>query len=231
LASGIAHELGTPLNVVFGRAKMVATGEAVGPEAQESGRVIVDQVERMTKIIRQVLDFARRRTPDRGRHVLATIVDQMLNLLRPMAGKRNVQIAVEAENPAVHADVDPGQLQQALTNLVVNGLQAMPGGGELRIQLGRERAVPTAGVGGAIADYAVIAVADQGVGIAPEVVPRVFEPFFTTKDVGEGTGLGLSVAYGIARDHGGWIAVESVVGKGSRFALYLPVVRPAEVVA
>jgi two-component system, NtrC family, sensor kinase len=231
LASGIAHELGTPLNVISGRAKMVVTGEATGAEAQDSGRIVVDQVDKMTKIIRQVLDFARRRTPDRGRHALGTLVEQTLNLLRPMAAKCQVELAVEADGPAVHADVDPGQVQQALTNLVVNGLQAMPGGGTLRIHIGRERTAPPAGIGGAVTDHAVITVADEGVGIAPEVAPRVFEPFFTTKDVGEGTGLGLSVAYGIARDHGGWIAVDSVVGRGSRFAVYLPVVRPVEVAA
>ena len=231
LASGIAHELGTPLNVISGRAKMVSNGEATGSEAQDSGRIIVDQVDKMTKIIRQVLDFARRRTPDRGRHALASLVEQTLNLLRPMAVKHQVELAVESDGAPVHADVDPGQIQQALTNLVVNGLQAMPRGGKLSIHLGRERTAPPAGIGGAVADHAVITVADEGVGIAPEVVPRIFEPFFTTKDVGEGTGLGLSVAYGIARDHGGWIAVDSVVGQGSRFAVYLPVVRPVEVAA
>jgi two-component system NtrC family sensor kinase len=231
LASGIAHELGTPLNVVSGRAKMVATGEAAGADAAESGRIIVDQVERITKIIRQLLDFARRRTPDRGSHVLAPVVEQTLNLLRPMAGKRQVELSVETEGNGLSADVDVGQVQQALTNLVVNGLQAMPRGGRLTVALRRQQAVPPAGIPGPAAAYAVITVRDQGVGIPPEMIPRVFEPFFTTKDVGEGTGLGLSVAYGIARDHGGWIAVESAVGQGSTFSLFLPVVRPLQVAA
>jgi two-component system, NtrC family, sensor kinase len=231
LASGIAHELGTPLNVVSGRAKMIATGESAGDSALEGARIIVDQVDRITRIIRQLLDFARRRTPDRGRHALTPVVEQTLNLLRPMAGKRQVDLVLEADDPPVHADVDVGQMQQALTNLVVNGLQAMTAGGRLCVQISRGRVDPPVGIGGPTVDCAVLTVADQGVGIAPELVSRVFEPFFTTKDVGEGTGLGLSVAYGIARDHGGWITVDSKIGRGSRFSLYVPVVRPVEVAA
>jgi two-component system, NtrC family, sensor kinase len=221
LASGIAHELGTPLNVVSGRAKMIATGEVAGADVTDSARIIVDQVDRIAKIIRQLLDFARRREPDRGRHALTAIAEQTLTLLQPMAVKRGVALSVEAA--AVEADVDLGQIQQALTNLVVNGIQAMPAGGRLRVTIERRREVPPPDVGGGLADVAVISVHDEGVGIQSANVPRVFEPFFTTKDVGEGTGLGLSVAYGIARDHGGWIAVESREGKGSRFSLIVPV--------
>jgi signal transduction histidine kinase len=116
--------------------------------------------------------------------------------------------------------MDEGQVQQALTNLVLNGIQAMPNGGHLRIALQRERACPDSGIEG---EYARLSVADEGTGIAAADLPRVFEPFFTTKDVGEGTGLGLSVSYGIVEEHGGWIAVESQPGKGSRFSILLPV--------
>ena len=96
------------------------------------------------------------------------------------------------------------------------------------MELIREVAVPPPDLGGRQSAFARVTVSDQGMGISAEVAPRVFEPFFTTKGVGEGTGLGLSVAYGIARDHGGWIAVESEVGRGSRFSLFLPVERPRE---
>jgi two-component system NtrC family sensor kinase len=214
--------------VVSGRAKMVATGEVTGPEVIESAEIIGDQVDRIAKIIRQLLDFARRRAPDRGRHALAPLAEQTLNLLKPMATKKQVELALEA-GPEVEADVDVGQIQQALTNLVVNGIQAMPSGGKLHVQVGLARVVPPADTGGLESDYAILSVADQGVGIEREVVPRIFEPFFTTKGVGEGTGLGLSVAYGIARDHGGWIAVDSELHHGSRFSLFVPVVRQPEV--
>ncbi len=232
LASGIAHELGTPLNVVSGRAKMIAIGEVTGGDVVDSARTIVDQVDRIARIIRQLLDFARRRPPDRGRQWLAPLCEQTITLLRPMAAKKGVEIGVEP-NGEVKADVDVGQIQQALTNLVVNGIQAMPRGGRLRVTLERRSAEVPSDLGGGPGvgpgDYAVVSVIDEGVGIESEAVSRVFEPFYTTKGVGEGTGLGLSVAYGIARDHGGWITVQSEVGKGSRFSLYLPIERPEEV--
>jgi two-component system NtrC family sensor kinase len=226
LASGIAHELGTPLNVVSGRAKMVASGEISGAEAAASCRIIVDQVDRIAKIIRQLLDFARRRTPDRGACKLQGLAAQTLNLLRPMAQKGKVTLALDERDPDVEADVDAGQIQQALTNLVMNAIQAMTEGGSVTVTIARARLSPPADIGGSTAEYASLAVQDEGKGIEGAFLPRVFEPFFTTKDVGEGTGLGLSVAYGIARDHGGWITVESAPGQGSRFELFLPVRGP-----
>ena len=226
LASGIAHELGTPLNVVSGRAKMIASGEATGAEAAESCRIIVDQVDRIAKIIRQLLDFARRRSPDRGPCQLEGLANQTLNLLRPMAHKRGVDLVLEEGGPGLQAEVDAGQVQQALANLMVNGIQAMDRGGKLTISLSPARLKPPAEIGDKTEDYAKLAVEDEGEGIPEDLIPRIFEPFFTTKDVGEGTGLGLSVAYGIARDHGGWIAAESKPGAGSRFELFLPI-RPA----
>jgi two-component system, NtrC family, sensor kinase len=228
LASGIAHELGTPLNVVSGRAKMIAIGEVKGDDVIESARIIVDQVDRIARIIRQLLDFARRRAPDRGRHALAGVAEQTLSLLKPMAAKKRVELALE-NTVEMEADVDVGLVQQALTNLVVNGIQAMPNGGRLRVSVARTRRAPPPEIGGVEGEYACLSVIDEGVGIPADSVSRVFEPFFTTKGVGEGTGLGLSVAYGIARDHGGWIAVESEVDRGSRFSMFFPVARAEEV--
>jgi two-component system, NtrC family, sensor kinase len=98
----------------------------------------------------------------------------------------------------------------------------MPGSGEVRVIVGMERTKPPPSIDGPLAEYAHIAVEDRGTGIAPEVLPRIFEPFFTTKGVGQGTGLGLSVSYGIVREHGGWMTVESHVGQGTCFRVYLP---------
>jgi signal transduction histidine kinase len=220
LASGIPHELGTPLNVVSGRAKMIATGEVAGEEALDSARIIVEQVDRITKIIRQLLDFARRRAPERGRHGLRALAEQTLALLQPIAQKRNVVLIGPTAD--AQAEIDAAQIQQALTNLVVNGIQAMPRGGRLEVTVGIGEAIPPPDIAGRSGLHASIGVSDEGLGIAPEDLPRVFEPFFTTKEVGEGTGLGLSVAHGIARDHGGWIEVQSQPGRGSRFTLYVP---------
>jgi two-component system, NtrC family, sensor kinase len=138
-----------------------------------------------------------------------------------MAARRNIVLACEASGP-MNLEVDPGQLQQALTNLVVNGLQAMKRPGTLRVRLGHAQALPPVELGGPESEWVRLDVTDEGEGISPEVLPRIFEPFFTTKDVGEGTGLGLSVSYGLIRDHGGWISVSSEPGCGSCFSIFLP---------
>jgi two-component system NtrC family sensor kinase len=105
---------------------------------------------------------------------------------------------------------------------VVNGIHSMARPGRVTLAVGLRRATPPADLGGGEGDYARLSVTDQGSGIASDVLPHIFEPFFTTKGVGEGTGLGLSVTYGIVRDHGGWIAVETGLGAGSTFSIYLP---------
>jgi signal transduction histidine kinase len=118
--------------------------------------------------------------------------------------------------------MDEAQVQQVIANLLLNAIQAMPKGGRVDIALDQVRASPPGGASGQ-RDYVRLVIADEGGGIPPESLPRIFEPFFTTKDVGDGTGLGLSVCQGIVEEHGGWIEVDSQVGKGSRFSVYLPV--------
>jgi signal transduction histidine kinase len=226
LASGIAHELGTPLNVVQGRARMIADGLAEA-EMKQSADVIFAQAQRMAHIIRQLLDFARRRSADKQPHDLRAVARQTVSLLGPIAEKRRVSVQLEEGGEAT-ALVDAGQLQQALANLVVNGIQSMPSGGTVTISIGRERARPPADHGGPEDDYLFLAVTDQGEGMTEDTIAHIFEPFFTTKPVGEGTGLGLSVSYGIVKEHGGWIDTASRPGKGSTFRIFLPARRPAE---
>jgi signal transduction histidine kinase len=223
LASGIAHEIGTPLAVVAGRGKMIASGEVTGEEALDNARIVVEQTQRISKIIRQLLDFARRRPAQKGRVDLVAIVQKTLALLEPMASKRGVTTRVDAPHAgAMPADIDAGQIEQSLTNLVVNAIQATNRGGTIDVTIGRGHSEPPAGLGVAGGEFITVAVKDTGAGMDGETVKHVFEPFFTTKDVGEGTGLGLPVAYGLVRDHGGWIDVDSVVGQGSCFTIYLP---------
>jgi signal transduction histidine kinase len=168
----------------------------------------------MTAIIRQLLDFARRRTLRPSDVELGEPVRETLALVSALAARQQVSLRHVPRGSAL-ARVDPVQLQQVLTNLVVNAVQAMPDGGEVRIETGQEDAEGLAGA-------AYVRVIDRGTGIAPEALPRIFEPFFTTKDVGQGTGLGLAVAHGIVEEHGGRIEVHSELGKGSTFTVRLP---------
>jgi signal transduction histidine kinase len=221
LASGVAHELGTPLSIIAGRAKRARGADRDVLEQRRALDVIAEQAERMTVIIRQLLDFARRRGPRLGVRDLRQVASVTLDMVTPLAAKHGVAVRLVGDGPPVPAEVDVNQLQQALTNVAMNGIQAMRPGGELRVTVERAFAAPPPDHGGAPGEYACILVEDDGDGIAPEQIPHVFEPFFTTKDVGEGTGLGLSVAWGIVREHGGWIDVTSRVGRGTCFLLYL----------
>jgi signal transduction histidine kinase len=231
LASGIAHEMGTPMNVILARGKMIAAHEGVPPEVAGYGRIIVEQTDRLTRIIRQLLDFARGRslhpagTPvDSEQEVdLQSLAHDLCLMLAPLAEKRDVALKlVEGQAPRSMTLANRNLVDQALANLVVNAIQASREGGTVSIEVDVKKATPPADIGGPEAQFLTLAVHDQGVGISPANLERVFEPFFTTKDVGEGTGLGLSVAYGIVREHGGWIAVESQVNVGSSFTIYLP---------
>lgn len=222
LASGVAHELGTPLNVVTGRASLISSGRLPPEGIVESAQIIKTQADRMAGIIRQLLDFSRSGKSRRVQVDLHMIVREASQILSPLGRKHGVAIVVTEGAEPMPACVDPGQIQQVLTNLVVNGIQATPEGGRVTIGLTKETATPTAGDAESAGDYYCLSVSDTGRGIPEEIRGRLFEPFVTTKDVGQGTGLGLSIAYGIVQEHGGWIDVDSEPGLGSRFRVYLP---------
>jgi len=225
LASGIAHELGTPLNVVSGRAKMITQNPEAGDSIRNNARIVMEQSVRMTQIIRQLLDFARAGKPNKSLVDLKHLAASTLSLLRPIADKRRVSLHFESSDPVSEVVADATQLQQVLTNLIVNAVQASPESSTVEVGL---RAAPGAMKPGADATgarsrgFVCITITDQGTGMGEDTLERVFEPFFTTKDVGEGTGLGLAVAYGIVQEHGGFITVESKLAEGSRFEVYLP---------
>jgi signal transduction histidine kinase len=222
LASGIAHELGTPLNVVSGRASLIASGRLMPPEVADSVRIIKEQVQRMTLIIQQLLDFARRKSPRRIAVDLRSLVQCTLDLLRPLAAQHQAVLTPSADSAPVFARVDTGQMQQVLINLVTNAWQAMPTGGQIAIGVSSMTAQPPPDLARPGGRYACVAVTDQGAGIPAEALPQIFDPFFTTKDAGQGTGLGLSIAYGIVQDHGGWMTVHSQPGQGTCMAVYVP---------
>ncbi len=219
IASSLAHELGTPLNVLLLRGQSLAAGEMAPEEARDAGETITNQVEKMSRLVRQILDFSRK-TPTRGKVQLGEVAAGVVGLLGSLAKKAGVVLTVELDRDSTVLG-EAAELEQALTNLTLNAIQAMPSGGALRLRVGvSEAARPSANTSPARAAF--VAVEDQGVGIAPEQVDQIFEPFYTTKPAGVGTGLGLGVARGIAEDHGGWISARSELGRGSTFTLHIP---------
>ncbi len=222
LAAGMAHELGTPLNVVSARAKPIWTGKVEGDAAKDNARIVVEQVDRMAKIMRQLLDFARKRALSRVTADLVAGVQRIAAILEPMARKGGVEIVVEGPTDPVEANLDPGQMDQVVTNLVINAIQASPRGQTVTVRVTREPASSAVDGHPDPVPCVVVRVIDRGAGIPPAHLAQVFEPFFTTREIGDGTGLGLSVAYGIVKDHGGWIHVDSTPGAGSTFSVNLP---------
>jgi len=209
------------LNVIEARADMIASGEISVVESREYARVIREASERMTRLIQQLLDFARPRRATPASHSVFELVASTVEMLKPLAARKQVRLLAVEHERQIRAFVDPGQLQQVLTNLIVNAIQAMQRPGTVESSVRILRVEPPADIGGAEGDFVCIEVRDEGVGIQPENMPHLFEPFFTTKDVGSGTGLGLAVAYGIVRDHGGWIGVRSEPNRGAEFRVFL----------
>ncbi len=222
LASGIAHELGTPLNVISGYAGMIAGGSLSASDVAASAETIKAQSERIANIVRRMLDFARRRPSQRTAADLRQLVRQTLDLMAPLARKQNVNLILAGGEGAAIVSADVEQIRQVLLNLITNAVQAMPQGGNVEVAIGPAETCPCEGPTEPGRRYVCVSVLDEGEGIAEENLSRIFEPFFTTKAPGKGTGLGLAIAEGIIREHGGWITVESTLGKGSRFCVCLP---------
>ncbi len=229
LSAGIAHELGTPLNVVDGRAKMIVDEDLSESEVKECAAIIRNQAERMTGIIRQLLDFTRRPRQHASPQNIAVLVKQVFQLLYPMAGKQHVIFFLNKSDGAdVTLHVDPSQIQQVLVNLLMNSIQAMPQGGKVDVSLSNELLSLEPGGTESLEKYLKIRIQDEGEGICQDNLENIFTPFFTTKSIGTGTGLGLSIAHGIVEEHGGWIDVESKVKHGACFTVYLPLQETAK---
>lgn len=221
LVAGVAHELNNPLTSVIGYAQLLqedvrthGTDDARGAQLAHDLRRIAEESERAAKIVRNLLAFARRQSAARAPQDIADVMSRVLSL-RSYEFRLNaieLETAFEDGLPAVLCDA--GQLQQALLNLLLNAEQAMRTCDVRRMRVGARFVPECEGV--------ELSIADTGHGIPDENLRRIFDPFFTTRDVGEGTGLGLSICYGIVRDHGGQIAVESRVAHGTRFTLLLP---------
>lgn len=219
LAAGVAHELGTPLNVISGSAEMLEASEPSHANSARYAQIIIEQTRKISTIIRHLLDFGRRSGSSRVATDLNEVALHAIELLLPMARKRNCELLIEPSELRVPVIANSGEIEQVFSNLIVNALQAMSSGGTARVRVSVETR-DTAGA--SFRPFACLAVRDDGPGIDERDIARVFDPFFTTKGVGEGTGLGLSVSYGIVQDHGGTIEVTSKKGQGALFRVLLP---------
>jgi two-component system NtrC family sensor kinase len=219
LASGLAHEIGTPLNIISGRTELAKRRLDDKELIQKNLDTIAQQAERITKIIQQLLGFVRKKRPEQKTLRINAILESTLDLLDHQIQKQDVEVVKDLGENLPPAMGDQDQLQQVFLNLILNAIQSMPNGGVLRISTTCERTSKEGLVNGG-REYMVVCIKDTGVGIEKEVLQNIFNPFFTTKDTG--TGLGLMVSQGIVQDHEGWIDVESEIGKGSVFRVYFP---------
>lgn len=214
MAAGIAHELNNPLTSVTGFAELALNEIPEDTETHKDIEMVLREALRARSVVRRLLDFARQSESTRARASLNEVVDDVVALSRHLIHTSGVELELDLEVNLPWAVVDVNQMKQVLLNLVHNALQAMPNGGKMKIM--------TESVARNNRDWVVISVMDTGVGISVVEQARIFEPFYTTKGNQGGTGLGLSVTYGIITDHGGQIEVESQPGLGSKFTVWLP---------
>ena len=215
LAASMAHEIGTPMSVILGRAEMLM--RQTDDERTKKGLAIITvQIDRITKLMNQLLAFARRGPPNFRPVDLREVVKNCLDAVEERLSQHCVQVVAEHDEDLPHIHGDSDLMMQVLLNLVLNAVQAMPERGTLRVAAVREGE-----------QHIRLTVADTGHGIPPDVLPKIFEPFVTTKERGKGTGLGLTVVLGIVQEHGGSITVDSTPGQGTTFTLLLPRVAPA----
>lgn len=222
LAAGLAHELGTPLNIIGGRAEYLLRRDRSPDEMRDNLEVIRSQSDRIASIVRRLLAFARRKEPNLRPVDMPGFLKNIHHTLEHQLQAKHIQVEFKTPPsvPILHAD--PDLLQQVFLNLYSNALHALGDGGLIRIVVEITDQGNHLPLGENGARWMRVIFQDNGAGIAREHLDRVFDPFFTTKDIGEGTGLGLSVIYGIIKDHGGEISVESEEGQFTRFIIDLP---------
>jgi PAS domain S-box-containing protein len=223
LAAGIAHQIGTPLNVISGSAEyLMMEWGAERPRPQEL-EIIVAQTDRITRLIQQLLNFARPARMELRPLDVNTLLREALELTQHQIAKGQIEVRADFQPGLLPITGDANQLEQAFLNIIINAWHAMPQGGTLTLRTRlasageRHRRVGRGGIPGIEA-----VIADSGIGIPPEHLPRIFDPFFSTKGVGKGTGLGLAISRRIIDDHHGSIEVRSEVGRGTAFTIWLP---------
>jgi PAS domain S-box-containing protein len=231
LAGGIAHDFNNMLAVIEMVSSTLRDDPSLAPAVANGLLEIANATDRAAKLTRQLLVFSRRQVADMTDLDLSEVTHHAMKLLRRLLGEQ-ITIDAKLESGIPFVSADPGMLEQVLMNLAINARDAMPQGGrfEVRVDKVQDKQPPTTALGAVSREtFVCLTVSDTGSGIAPDVLPRIFEPFFTSKKAGEGTGLGLATVSGIVELHRGWIEVESTVGVGTTFRVFLPAVDPNRV--
>lgn len=226
LASGIAHELNNPLTGVLTFTSLLRRKMADGSPDAEDLDLVISETRRCASIIRRLLDFAREKVPVKGFFNLNQLIEDTVRFVDRPASLQQIEITtnLDSDLPQVWGDAD--LIKQVILNILVNAEQAIESQGSIFIESRRYIAKAPAKPGVEPLPMVEVAIKDTGCGIPEANLQRIFDPFFTSKEVGKGTGLGLSVSYGIIKAHGGGIKVESVVGVGTTFRIYLPITSP-----
>ncbi|MCX6646349.1 MAG: ATP-binding protein [bacterium] len=215
LAAGVAHEFNEPLGNILGFAQLILKDKNVPEQIRQDINKIITASMHAREVIKKLMLFARQAPSRKLKVSLNKVIDDGLYFLEARCLKAGIELNRELDPDLPDITVDQSQMHQIIVNLVVNAVQAMPGGGTITISTSR------------LGKEISLKVADTGIGMDEEVKKKLFIPFFTTKDIDEGTGLGLPVVHGIVTSHGGKISVESQVGKGSTFEIILPVDNPS----
>jgi len=221
LTGGVAHDFNNLLTIIRSSTDLLRRPNLTEERRLRYVDAISDTVGRASKLTGQLLAFARRQALKPEVFDACHRVQTIMDMLRTVVGSR-VAIASELSAERCLVEADASQFETALVNMVVNARDAMDGEGRLLIRIAAETTLPTSSDGDGSGPFVAVSLTDTGSGIPPDKLPHIFEPFYTTKEVGKGTGLGLSQVYGFARQSGGDVAVESEMGRGTTFTLYLP---------
>lgn len=211
ISAGVAHELNEPLSSILGFAQIIKKSPKLPKQEKEDIERIVKASLHAREVIKKLMIFTRQMPPQKNEIDLNQIVEESLDFLESRCAKENVEVVSSLSEALPRITADSSQLTQVLVNLVINAVQAMEGGGKLKIS--------TYSIHG----YVCLSVEDTGVGMSKDLIKKIFNPFYTTKGIGKGTGLGLPVVHGIVSSHGGKIEVESQEGRGSRFLVKFPI--------
>ncbi|NVB76952.1 MAG: HAMP domain-containing protein [Kofleriaceae bacterium] len=224
LAAEIAHEVGTPLNVIAGRAKSIKRKSKDPEVVEKNAEIVAEQTARITRIIQRLLDFTRRKVGTTGKSEV-NLNELSLTTMELLAGQfsaAKVKTRLERAEGLPRVSGDPDRLQQVLINLLLNAVQAMPDGGSLAVETRLLTRTRPGLEGSAEQAFVTFSVRDTGKGVPDDIRDKIFDPFYTTKEGTGGTGLGLAVCSGIVKEHDGWIDLESNEGGGTVFRVYLP---------